>query len=160
MFLDGTLGPSWYAVLDVFENADYALKTRGTAPPGSTALSPNTDAASGRPIKRGGAPAEELAGDGQQRQQQEQTRGDRRHIHFLQTLTRRAFRLRYSGFSMRASFSAFRDFVGALCKLGLEMVSMQNGTDVGTRTGTGTARDLWMQKTILLRVRAPVRPVP
>lgn len=28
--------------------------------------------------------------------------------------------------------SAFHDFVGALCKLSLEMVSMQSGTDVGS----------------------------
>ena len=33
--------------------------------------------------------------------------------------------------------SAFYDFVGALCKSSLEMVSMQSGTDVGTRTAAG-----------------------
>jgi hypothetical protein len=33
--------------------------------------------------------------------------------------------------------SAFRDFVGALCKLSLEMVRMQSGIGVGAGTGTG-----------------------
>ena len=32
---------------------------------------------------------------------------------------------------------AFRDFVGALCKLSLEMVSMQSSVDVGSRAGAG-----------------------
>jgi hypothetical protein len=32
--------------------------------------------------------------------------------------------------------SAFCDLVGALCKLSLEMVSMQSGVDVGAGTGT------------------------
>ena len=33
--------------------------------------------------------------------------------------------------------SSFRDFVGALCELSLEMVSMQSGVDVGAVAGTG-----------------------
>jgi len=34
---------------------------------------------------------------------------------------------------------AFHDFIGALCKLSLEMVSMQSGTNVGFGAGAGTA---------------------
>jgi hypothetical protein len=34
--------------------------------------------------------------------------------------------------------SAFHNFVGALCKLSLEIVSTQSDTDVDTSTGTGT----------------------
>jgi hypothetical protein len=33
--------------------------------------------------------------------------------------------------------SAFRDFVGALCKSRLKMVSMQSGVDVGAAAGAG-----------------------
>jgi hypothetical protein len=33
--------------------------------------------------------------------------------------------------------SAFRGFVGASCKLGSKMVSMQGGVDVGAGAGTG-----------------------
>ena len=33
--------------------------------------------------------------------------------------------------------SAFRDIVDALCKLSLEMVSMQSSVDVGTSAGAG-----------------------
>ena len=38
--------------------------------------------------------------------------------------------------------SAFRDFVGGLSKVRLEMVSMQSGVDVGSATGTGDILDV------------------
>ena len=62
MFLAGTLGSSWFAVLEVLQNADYVLTTRGTAPPGSAALGPTY----GTPTKRGGTIVEGLAGGGKQ----------------------------------------------------------------------------------------------
>ena len=43
MFLAGTLCPSWFEVLQALQNADYVFTTRGTSPPGSTALGPNGD---------------------------------------------------------------------------------------------------------------------
>jgi len=64
ILLAGTLGRSWFAVLEALQNADYVLKTRGTAHPGSAALGPNTSATSGMPSKRGGALGEGLAGGG------------------------------------------------------------------------------------------------
>jgi len=51
MFSAGMLGPSWFEVLEALQNADYVLTTRGTGPLGSTALGPNTGAASGTPSK-------------------------------------------------------------------------------------------------------------
>jgi len=69
MFLAGMLGPSWFAALEALQNASYVLTTRGTGPPGSAALGPKTGVTSGTSRKRGGAPAEGLAGGGQQQQQ-------------------------------------------------------------------------------------------
>ena len=70
MFLAGTLGSSWFVALEALQNADHVLTTRGTAPPGSAALGPNTGAISGTPTKRGGTIVEGLAGGGQQQLQQ------------------------------------------------------------------------------------------
>ena len=42
IFLAGTLGPSWFAVLEALQNADYVLKTRGTAHHGSAASGPKS----------------------------------------------------------------------------------------------------------------------
>ena len=66
MFLAGTLDSSWFAVLEVLQNADYILTTCGTALPSSATLSPNTGATYGTPTKRGGTMVEGLAGGGQQ----------------------------------------------------------------------------------------------
>jgi hypothetical protein len=38
LFLAGTLGSSWFAVLETLQNADYVLTTRGTALPGPAHL--------------------------------------------------------------------------------------------------------------------------
>jgi protein MON2 len=138
MFLAGTLGSSWFAVLEALQNADYVLTTRGTAPPSSATLGPNTGATSGTPIKRGGTLVE---GGGQQQLQQLQQQSRQQAVHPLladldpesvQAAIQRLFDA-----SVILEDSAFHDFVGALCKLSLEMVSMQSGTDVGTSTAAG-----------------------
>jgi len=58
MFLAPKLGPSWFAVPDVLQNADHVLTTRGTTPPGSAVLSHNANATSSTPSERGAALAE------------------------------------------------------------------------------------------------------
>jgi hypothetical protein len=42
MFPAGTLGPSWFDVLEALQNADFVFTMRGTGPLSSTALGPNT----------------------------------------------------------------------------------------------------------------------
>ena len=51
MFLAGTLGPSWFPVFEVPQNADYVLTMRGTAPPGPAVFGPIAGATSGTPSK-------------------------------------------------------------------------------------------------------------
>jgi len=140
MFLAGTLGSSWFAVLEALQNADYVLTTRGTALPSSATLGPNTGATSGTPTKRGGTIVEGLAGGGQQQlQQQQQSRQQAVHplLTDLDPESVQAAIQRLFDASVILEDSAFHDFVGALCKLSLEMVSMQSGTDVGTITAAG-----------------------
>jgi hypothetical protein len=66
LFLAGTLGPSWFAVLEAVPNADYVPATCGTAP-GSAPL--GTGAVAGTPSKRGGTQIEAQVEEQQQRHQ-------------------------------------------------------------------------------------------
>ena len=75
LFLAGTLGPSWSAVLEAVPNADYVLPTGGTAP-GSPPI--GTGAFAGTPSKRGGTHIEGLWNSSN-------TGIRRRRIHPLQT---------------------------------------------------------------------------
>ncbi|KAH9955055.1 hypothetical protein BC827DRAFT_1262095 [Russula dissimulans] len=136
VFLAGTLGPSWFAVLEALQNADYVLTTRGTTQLGSVAAS--TGGAAGTPSKRGAAQAEGQVGIGQQQLQQH-----RQHVahplladadpESVQAAMQRLFDV-----SIMLDDSAFHDFVGALCKLSFEMVGMQSGADVGNGVAEGS----------------------
>jgi len=69
-------------------------------------------------------------------------RGNRHHTRFWQTLTPDSVQAaiqRLFDASVILEDSAFHDLIGALCKLSLEMVSMQSGTDVGSGAGAGAA---------------------
>ncbi|KAI0276218.1 hypothetical protein BGY98DRAFT_935195 [Russula aff. rugulosa BPL654] len=55
LFLTGTFGSSWFAVLEALQSADYVLTTRGTAPPGPAPL--------GIGAVTGGAATTETLGD-------------------------------------------------------------------------------------------------
>lgn len=134
LFLAGTLGPSWFAVLEALQNADYVLTTRGTAPPGSAPLS--AGAVSGTPSKRG---MQNEAQVEQQQQQQQQRNQAAAHplLADVDSESVQAAIQRLFDASVMLEDSAFHDFVGALCKLSCEMVSMQSGVDVGPAANTG-----------------------
>jgi hypothetical protein len=109
-FLAGTLGSSWFTVLEALQNVDSVRTTRGTAPPGPAPLGIGAVLL----VRRASVVEHRL-----KCRWNSNSRGIRRqHIHLLR-------------------MSAFRDFVGALCKLSLEMVRMQSGIDVGAGAGTG-----------------------
>ena len=124
MFLAGTLGPSWFVVLEALQNADYVLTTRGTAPPGSAVLGPSSGVSSG-------TPAEGLSGGAQQQLQyrQQQSRQQAAHplLADLDPESVQAAIQRLFDASVILEDFAFHDFIGALCKLSLEMVSMHCG---------------------------------
>ena len=124
LFLAGTLGPSWFAVLEALQNADYVLTTRGTAP-ASASLAVGTAGAT--PSKRASAQV-----DGQQllQQQQRHPSGQQAAHPLLADLDSESLQAaiqRLFDSSKVLEDEAFHDFVGALCKLSVEMVSMQSG---------------------------------
>jgi len=101
---------------------------------------------SGTPSKRGGALVEGLAGGGQQQLQQQQlqlrqSRPQTAHplLVDLDPEGVQATILWLFDANVILEESVFHDFVGPLCKFSLEMVSMQNSTDVGSGAGAGTA---------------------
>ena len=130
LFLAGTLGSSWFAVLEALQNADYVLTTRGTALPGPAPH--GTGAVASTPSKRGGAQIE-----GQVEQQQRHQAAAHPLLADLDSESVQAAIQRLFDASIMLDDSAFRDFVGALCKLSSEMVSMQCGVDVGAGAGIG-----------------------
>jgi hypothetical protein len=141
MFLAGTLGSSWFAVLEALQNADYVLTTRGTTPSGPAPL--NVGPAAGTPSKRmlssaaaASAQAQGHAGAGQQQQPRQQAAHPL--LVDVDSESVQAAIQRLFDASVMLDDPAFHDFVGALCKLSLEMVNMQSGADVGAVAGEGT----------------------
>jgi hypothetical protein len=130
LFLAGTLGSSWFAVLESLQNADYVLTTRGTTSPGPAP--PGTGVVAGTPSKRGGTQIE-----GQEQQQQRHQAAAHPLLADVDSESVQVAIQRLFDASVMLEDSAFRDFVGALCKLSLEMVSMQSGVDVSAGAGTG-----------------------
>jgi hypothetical protein len=131
LFLAGTLGSSWFAVLEALQNADYVLTIPGTAPPGLAPL--DIDAVAGTPSERGGTWIEGQVNSNNRHQVATHpllADVDSESVHVIQRLLNASI--------MLEDF-AFLEFVGALCKLSSEMVSMQSGVDVAA--GMGTSRE-------------------
>ncbi|KAI0300723.1 hypothetical protein B0F90DRAFT_1722805 [Multifurca ochricompacta] len=120
LFLAGTLGTSWFAVLEALQNADYVLTTRGTTP-------------SGPP----GAGATAAGVEGQQQPQQQRLQAPHPLLADVDSESVQAAIQRLFDASKMLEDAAFRDFVAALCKLSVEMVSMQSGVGVGVGMGAG-----------------------
>jgi hypothetical protein len=105
-------------VLEALQNAYYVLTTRGAAPPGQASLGIGT--ASGTPSKRDGTQIE-----GQVEHQQQRHQAAAHPLladvdsESVQVSIQRLFDP-----SIMLEESAFHDFVGALCKLSSETVSM------------------------------------
>ncbi len=134
LFLAGTLGPSWFAVLEALQNADYVLTTRGTSPVSGHGLA--VSAAGATPSKRAVAQA-----DGQHSLQQQQRPPSRQQaahplLADVDSESVQAAIQRLFDSSKVLEDEAFHDFVGALCKLSVEMVSMQSGIG-GTAAAEG-----------------------
>ncbi|KAH9013194.1 hypothetical protein EDB84DRAFT_1533406 [Lactarius hengduanensis] len=133
LFLAGTLGPSWFAVLEALQNADYVLTTRGTASGPGLAVG----ASGATPGKRVVSQA-----DGQQSLHQLQRPPSRQQaahplLADVDSESVQAAIQRLFDSSKVLEDDAFHDFVGALCKLSVEMVSMQSGIGV-TATAEGS----------------------
>lgn len=125
LFLAGSLGESWFGVLEALQNADYVLTSKGAQPQQNKRFSFNPGS--------GGAPTSRsvsLAGSASQPGSGPATVHVARHplltdleAETLQTGIQRLFDA-----SKNLDDSAFRHFVNALCRLSAEMVGMQSDT--------------------------------
>ena len=134
LFFAGSLGDSWYTVLETLQNADFVLVmmskigggqgskrnlfSGGTGVPGGGGVTPNRSVSnsgsqshSGNPPPNVVVPKHPLLTD--------------LDVETMQAAIQRLFDL-----SKNLEDSAFRDFVNALCKLSGEMVIMQSGDGI------------------------------
>ncbi|CAK5277941.1 unnamed protein product [Mycena citricolor] len=98
LFLAGSLGDSWFGVLEALQNADYVLTSRGTLPKNANKAAPGRNSGSSRHV---------LLSD-------------------LDTDSLLAAIQRLFDASKNLEDDAFKHFVGALCRLSAEMVGMQS----------------------------------
>jgi hypothetical protein len=154
LFLAGSLGESWYGILEALQNADYVLTSKGmqssaskrsvSGPPGSRMLP------SANPPSPGGNLASASVGSQQQ---------PPRHP-LLSDLDADSLQLgiqRLFDASKNLEDSAFKDFVNALCKLSSEMVGMQTDSSAMamTESGSGSAEDIRRGSTASLTIVEP-----
>ena len=132
LFFAGSLGDSWYTVLETLQNADFVLVmmnkigwgqgskrnlfSGGTGPPGGVGVTPN------RSVSNSGSQSHSLPANVVVSKHPLLTDLD---VETMQGAIQRLFDL-----SKNLEDSAFRDFVNALCKLSGEMITMQSGLDV------------------------------
>ena len=138
LFLAGSLGESWFGILEALQNADYVLNAKGIQSAGGRrnstfALSP------------GGPGSRSMSGSGPASPGPNAQQAGPRHpllsdldADSVQNSIQRLFDA-----SKNLEDSAFQDFVNALCKLSSEMVGMQS--DVGSAmlsADTGSSEEL------------------
>lgn len=116
LFLAGSLGESWFGVLEVLQNADYVLTHKGVLQgmPRKNLLNPN---APGVGHSRSGSTAPPMVAPG-------------RHplLMDLEPETMQGGIQRLFDASKNLEDLAFRDFVNALCRLSGEMIGMQTAS--------------------------------
>jgi len=121
VFLAGSLGESWFNILEVLQNADHVLSSRGGQHAGGAGkrsmFSPSAAGAVGRSVSAasaGGANAQV---------------GPPRHplLSDLDAETLQLAMQRLFDASKNLEDPAYKYFIGALCRLSAEMVEMQSG---------------------------------
>ena len=135
----GTLGSSRFALFEALQNADYVLTTCGAAPPGPVPL--GIGAVAGTLSKRGGTQIE-----GQVEQQQPRYHAAA-HLQLadLDSESVQAAIQRLFDASIMQGDTMFRDFVGALGKLSLEVVRVALASVLVLALG----RVCWMWRRIM-----------
>lgn len=147
MFLAGSLGESWFGILEVLQNADYVLTSKGvggggggggfgggvTSPPGSTKRGTGSGVFSpgmnpNRSISASGSGGQGLSSA---TSSESGGPGPARHplLTDLDTETMQNVIQRLFDASKNLEDAAFRDFIDALCKLSKEMIGMQVQTE-------------------------------
>ncbi|THH00569.1 hypothetical protein EW026_g1995 [Hermanssonia centrifuga] len=124
LFLAGSLGESWFNILEALQNADYVLTTKGAKAQGKrNTIGPGTGVtAINRSVSAGNVPVGGQPGNSSPQQQ------SARHplltdldVDSLQHSIQRLFDA-----SKNMDDRAFHDFIASLCKLSAVMVGMQS----------------------------------
>ncbi|KAI0690366.1 hypothetical protein BC835DRAFT_1365030 [Cytidiella melzeri] len=123
LFLAGSLGESWFNILEALQNADYVLTTKGARGPTPTpskrnSLGPGNFPAARSVSSSSGRPLSHI--NAQSHQQSRHPMLADLDADSLELSIQRLFDA-----SKNLDDGAFQDFVGALCKLSASMVGMQ-----------------------------------
>ncbi|KAJ6525079.1 hypothetical protein DFH09DRAFT_1250788 [Mycena vulgaris] len=111
LFLAGSLGESWFGILEALQNADYVLTSKGAVAPGKRGPFGGSGSVPGsRVVSSSGGSRHALLSD--------------LDPEALQTAIQRLFDA-----SKNLEDDAFRHFINALCRLSAEMVGMQTEGD-------------------------------
>ncbi|KZP24026.1 hypothetical protein FIBSPDRAFT_785328 [Athelia psychrophila] len=131
LFLAGSLGESWFGILEALQNADYVLNAKGLQSNSSRRNSTYNPA-------HGGAGSRSVSGAGPPSQGPRHPLLSDLDTENVQNAIQRLFDA-----SKNLEDTAFRDFVNALCKLSSEMIGMQSDTGHGlTIPDADSAEDL------------------
>ena len=156
LFLAGSLGDSWFNILETLQNADYVLTTKGSK---STSSKRNTigpgagPATPGRSVSTSSTQApNQLATPQSQQQLSRHPLLTDLDPESLQHSLQRLFDA-----SKNMDDHAFHDFISALCKLSAVMVGMQSTEDSETVVTELSNEDLPTSPSLSLGVEAPHR---
>ena len=177
LFFAGSLGDSWYAVLETLQNADFVLVMMNKIGGGQGSKRNLFSGGAGVPGGGGVAPNRSVSNPGSQTHSGNPPTNVVLSKHPLLTdldvETMQAAIQRLFDLSKNLEDSAFRDFVNALCKLSGEMVTMQSdigvsmapvrtsesGDDVGSSLNVSSDSIPHSQRRRISRIHIPKIPV-
>ncbi|KAG6333293.1 hypothetical protein ID866_5795 [Astraeus odoratus] len=121
LFLAGSLGESWYGILEAAQNADYVITLKGSQPPSRRSSAANTG---------GGTTSRAVSGSGLPDSAKVAPQSPSRHPLLAETDpdSIQAAIQRLFDASKNLDDEAFQAFIKALCRLSSEMVGMQSDT--------------------------------
>ena len=142
LFLAGSLGASWFHILEALQNADYVLTTKGAKTSAKrNTIGPTPSTPAGRtvsmPVSQTSSQLNTPGGQRSSTPQPQQSGGGRHPMladldaEALQAAIQRLFDA-----SKNMDDKAFHDFVSSLCKLSAAMVGMQSDSTEGLTVQT------------------------
>lgn len=137
LFLAGSLGESWFGVLEALQNADYVLSAKGLQSGGARRNSTFTGGPGGPTGSRSVSGAGGNPGSNTQQQGPRHPLLTDLDVDSVQNAIQRLFDA-----SKNLEDSAFKDFVNALCKLSSEMVGMQSDSGKVVLSADETAEEV------------------
>ena len=146
MFLAGSLGESWYGILEALQNADYVL-TFKVANAHST---PNKRASMFSPVVTGTPASRSVSASGSQTLSGPTTGARHPLLTDLDSETLLNAIQRLFDSSKNLEDPAFKDFINALCKLSAEMVGMQVEGGPAARASLDSADETGSTQSLML----------